>query len=227
MSRMRSAPDTSPSRRGTSARRAWSQLVSMKATKCSRAWAKLVIASAARISMVRWVSSVAASSSPRPAVPRLATWSSSEASTYSSAPAISSSRSSSMLPCCSTTPTRVLRWSRINSRAPSRPIIARVSATAPSSLTWVCRAELWAPVRRCRSSASLIRSSSSLTTPPTVASSSRLRPASEPRACSSSSALTSEASGPRASSTASLSPSAPRAARISLSRGSSTIGMSR
>ena len=225
---MRSAPATSSSRRGTSASSPWSQLVSMNATKRSRAPAKLMIASCASTSTVRWDSAVLGSGAASPALPSRATWSSSDASTYSSAPATSSSVPSSAGRLPATTSRSVSRCCITTSRATPRPIMPSVSATLPSSAT--CGSRSWAslPVRRCRSSASFTRSSSSFTALPTVSSSSRLRPLRLLRAWSISASLGAATSPvPGWNSMLSLSPDAPRAARISLSSGSSTIGMSR
>gem|GEM_PF-5834285 len=100
----------------------------------------------------------------------------------SSAPSVAGASpramASSAARCCSTT-----------SRATPRPSMPRVSATRARSAACGCRAAGSPPVRRCRSSASLTRSSSSLTALPTVLSSSRLRPARLPRAWSSSASL--------------------------------------
>ena len=74
----------------------------------------------------------------------------------------------------------------------------RVSATLASSAACGCRSAALPPVRRCRSSTSLTRSNSSLTTPPTVLSRSELRPDRLPRACSSSAWLGVRASSPNA-----------------------------
>jgi len=225
---MRRAPATSSSRRGTSASSAWSQLVSMKATKRSRAPAKLMMASCASTSTVRCDSAALGSGAASPPLPSRATWSSSDASTYSSAPAISSRVPSSAGRVPATTSRSVSRCCITTSRATPRPIMPRVSATLPSSVTCDSSSCASLPVRRCRSSASFTRSSSSLTALPTVSSSSRLRPLRLLRAWSISASLGVASSRlPGGNSMLSLRPDAPRAARISLSSGSSTIGMSR
>ena len=117
--------------------------------------------------------------------------------------------------CCTTTP-----------RATPRPIMLSVSATAPSSLAWVCSCSGAPPVRSAGpahpdAQQFFLHRAADRVEQFAVA------PAQAARAWSSSASVAVTLSGAKASSTLSLTPSSPRDARISLSSGISTIGMSR
>ena len=188
---MRSAPLTSSSRRGTSTSSAWSQLVSTKATNDWRASPKLAIASRTTTSSTLRDSLARTSSSARSSGrPRRATCSSSDASTYNSAPATSSRADSSAGRCPVTISCIASRCCITTPRAMPRPIMPRVSLTRPRASTCGRRSSMSVlPVRRCRSSESLTRNRSSLIAAETVSSSARLRPLRLPRACSISDSL--------------------------------------